>query len=293
MRRRLIRASSFVFLTAVAVGAGPSLMALGACSSFDADPDPAAADGGGGELEAGPSEAAADGAIAEAATDASAGDGDGDAACTDLIGNDFLKGNWTLGGNATHMGNFDVALTGAGASQGGIAWHAFELAPGQSFRASFTLRVTTTDVAPADGVAFFWSDDTPPLLGSLGNLLGFCGGVNGGALALVTSVYVDAGVPSSNVSVKHNQTGACGDDGPVATTTALASATAGTVSATIEFLLDGPTAKVTVRRDGTTVIDQQQLGYVPDHIKAIGFTAATGNNYASHEITDFKLSLCP
>lgn len=286
-RRTFLRGSSVTSLVvaglAGAVGSLPLLVV--ACSSFDAATP--AADGNGGELDAGPTEAAAGDATAP---DASS---DGDAACGDLLGPDFLKGGWTLAGSATNMGNFVLALTDAIASQGGLASHVLDLAPMQSFHASFTLRVTTTDVAAADGVTFFWSGDAQPLIGGAGNLLGYCNGVNGGAVALVTTLVVgDSGVPRSSVVVKHDQPGSCVDDGPVATTAALAAVDAGTVSAAIEIYLDGPAAKISVRRDGMTVIDRQQLGYVPERIRSIGFTAATGANYAAHAIKDFKLTSC-
>jgi hypothetical protein len=110
----------------------------------------------------------------------------------------------------------------------------------------------------------------------------------------VTALVVgDSGIPRSNVVAKHAQPGSCVDDGPVATTAALASVGAGTVSTAIEVVLDGPAGRITVRRDGITVIDKQRLGFLPDQIRSIGFTAATGANYASHEIKDFALTSCP
>ena len=41
-----------------------------------------------------------------------------------------------------------------------------------------------------------------------------------------------------------------------------------------------------------TIIDRQQLGYVPEQIRSVGFTAATGANDAAHAIKDFKLTSC-
>jgi hypothetical protein len=269
---------------ALGVGASPLALAFVACSSFEATPG--GADGIGGELEAGPAEGAG-----ETATEAAV---DGNAVCGPMLGADFLKERWTLGGSAMFMGNFDVVLTDAVPSQRALAWHALDLGPMQSLHAIFTLTVTTTDVAPADGVTFFWSGDAPPLIGGDGNLLGFCGGVNGGAVALVSTVIVaDSGVPRSKVVVKHNEPARCVDDGPGATTEALAAIGAGSVSATLEIVLDVPANSITVRRNGKIVIDHQRLGYDPNPIKAIGFTAATGNDYARHEIQDFNLTSCP
>jgi hypothetical protein len=71
-------------------------------------------------------------------------------------------------------------------------------------------------------------------------------------------------------------------------------ATGGTVSAAIEIFLDGPRSEITVLRDSTAVIDKQRLNYVREQITSIGFTGATGANYATHVIEDFRLtSACP
>ena len=281
-RRSPVTVYPLLVAGALAVGASP--LAFVACSSFDATPG--GADGSSGELEAAPADSAE-----QTATDAAV---EGDAACGNLLGADFLKEHWTVGGSATLAGNFDIMLTDATPSQGALAWHALDGAQMQSLHATFTLAVTTTDVEPADGVTFFWSVDAPPLIGGEGNLLGFCGGVNGGAIALVTTLVVgDSGVPRSNVVVKHHQPGSCVDDGPVATTAALASVDAGTVSTAIEVVLDGPAGRITVHRDGITIIDKRRLGYLPGQIRSIGFTASTGANYARHEIKDFTLTSCP
>jgi hypothetical protein len=212
-----------------------------------------------------------------------------------VIGHDFIKEGWSLGGTATHTGNFVVVLTEALGSQGGLAWHAVDLAPQRSFRVTFTLRVTTSDTPPSDGVAFFWSADASPAIGDLGGGLAFCKGVKGDAVTLLTTpLVVDGGPPSSRVVVKHSTSSTCADDGPVATMQPLASTTpSATLSSAFEISLDGPNGKITVRRDGTTVIEGQTLGYVPGQIRSIGFTGATGNDYAKLEILDLAFTPCP
>lgn len=286
MRRRLRQASSFLVVTALATSIGP-LTGLVACSVFDAEvPAAAPADAGRDELDARPAEGDA---LGPAARDAS---GDGDAACGQVLGPDFINGGWKLAGDATTTGNFTVVLTTATESQGGLAWHEVDFNPKKSFRATFTLLVTTTNVPPSDGVTFFFGKDAQPVVGGKGDMLGFCGGVNGGAVALVTTLTTtDGGAPTSSVGLKHNDLDGCAEDGISATTAPLAQSAAGTLSTAFEILYED--AKVTVRRDGTTVMDRQQLQYLPGQIKSIGFKAATGANSARHEIKDFELTSCP
>ena len=278
-----------MYVAGTLASAGAALLtALGAVSCVGSDPEAV----GGGTDDAG----------TNVPVDAGSSNEAGDAACALLIGSDFDDG-WTLTG-ATVDGSFAVILTTPAPSQKGLAWHALDLPSMQSFRATFTLKVTTANVPPADGVAFFWSGTAAPVPGDDGDLLGFCGrsdggtsdgGLRGSAVEMFTSIHEDdAGTRHSTVGVKDNVVGTCRDEGDAVTTPALASPDAGVVlESHFEVIMNAPAASITIRREGQVVIDARKLDRVPYPIRSVGFTGATGNDFTTQVVSDFELTMCP
>lgn len=256
----LRRGLAFVFLIAAA-----------ACASFAEGTDGARAnDAGTDASQDGGAQRADGGALDSGEGDAKSDAGSGCQVIADESFNDTTSSSrWTFLGSAK-VANGELELVPNAASQTGAVWMNVPAAAGTVIRATYRTNIAPT--GGADGLAFVWSSTPNPGLGKTGGDYAACGGGADGVAVVMESFAEELrliDVASSCEDKPGIKLNVFGDH-------ALS-------------IIAAP-SNVDVFLDGT-----HQVSAAPPRaitVRAIGFTAATGDITARHAIDDVHVELC-